>query len=76
MQWLITTRPPNRKQVEMGIKSGNELLEKYRRTRGRAPSLPQRIWHSGIVYVMAGSMCCMLILQALEMIFKFDLPMF
>jgi len=33
LQWLVTTKPPTKKQIEMGIKSGNELLEKYRLRR-------------------------------------------
>ena len=63
MQWLVTTKPPSPKQVEMGIRSGKDLLEKYRLSRGPMPNPFQRIWNSGIFHVMFGFACCELIVQ-------------
>lgn len=54
VQWLITTKPPSDKQIEMGIRSGKELLAKYERTRGGIPSIWQRLWYSGMFFVLLG----------------------
>ncbi len=74
LQWLFTTRPPNRKQIEMGIRSGEELLEKYRRIRNPTPTFWQRIWNSGLAYVLVGFTACELLAQGLAWIFHWDLP--
>jgi hypothetical protein len=58
LQFVVTTRPPNAKQVEMGIRSGKALLEKYRVTRGTPPNVWQRLWNSGMPYVLVGSSLC------------------
>lgn len=73
-QWLFTTRPPNRKQLEMGIKSGKELLEKYRLARNPPPTVLQRIWASGIAYVMAGFGVCYGIASGIAWLFHYQLP--
>lgn len=70
VQWLITTKPPTDKQIMSGIKAGNELLEQYRSKRGRVPNIPQRLWHSGLVYVFIGSAACTLLLKLLQIVFK------
>jgi len=63
MQWLVTTRPPSKKHIEMGIRSGKELLDKYRLTRGPSPNPLQRLWNSGIFHVMFGFVACELLVQ-------------
>jgi hypothetical protein len=74
MQWAVTTRPPSKKHVEMGIKSGKELLEKYRMIRNPSPNPLQRIWNSGMVHVLSGFLICSLIAAGVGAIFHVDLP--
>lgn len=74
MQFLLTTRPPSRKHIEMGIKSGKELLEKYRFSRGIAPNPLQRLWNSGIFHVMGGFAACYFVCWGVGYLFDFNLP--
>lgn len=55
VQYWITTRPPTNRQIELGIQSGKELLEKYSQTKRVQVSFGMRLWNSGIFHVMAGS---------------------
>jgi hypothetical protein len=55
-QLWITTRRPNREQIEMGIKSANELLDRYAQAPVERPTFLQRLWNSGIVYTALGGM--------------------
>jgi CBS domain-containing protein len=73
-QWLFTTRPPNRKQLEMGIKSGNELLEKYRLVRNAYPNVFQRLWNSGMAYVLLGFAICEGLSAGIAWLFHYNLP--
>jgi len=73
-QWLFTTRPPNRKQIEMGIKSGKALLEKYRLERNPPPNIAQRIWSSGMVYVLVGFAICDGLAMGIAWLFHYNLP--
>ena len=56
LQFYATTRRPTDRQIAMGIRAGRELLENYKRARTWTPTLWQRIWHSGMLHVIAGSM--------------------
>jgi hypothetical protein len=56
VQLLITTRPPNERQIESGIRAGKELLARYRTAHGPQPTPFTRILHSGMLHVMAGSL--------------------
>lgn len=55
VQFWVTTRPPSRRQIESGIRAGNELLERFQGARYSAPSVFQRIWFSGMPQLVAGS---------------------
>lgn len=73
LQYYVTTRPPSKKHLAMGIRSGKELLEKYRTTGHAArPTVARRIWHSGMLHVMTGSLLCYLVAAAL--VKAFNLP--
>lgn len=56
VQLLITTRPPSDRQIESGIRAGKELLARYRSAHGPQPTPLNRIVHSGMLHVMAGSL--------------------
>jgi CBS domain-containing protein len=66
IQWLVTTRPPSQKHIQMGIKSGRELLEKYRLTRGATATPIQRIWNSGLLQVLFGFTLTHLVIGQIE----------
>lgn len=57
-QYWITTRPPTEKQLDMGIRSGKKLLDAYQRSDMATPTVGQRIYYSGIAYVIAGAFLC------------------
>ncbi|RYG88266.1 DUF1385 domain-containing protein [bacterium] len=54
-QLYVTTRRPNARQIESGIRAGRSLLETYARSGRVQPSIPSRIWNSGLLHVMTGS---------------------
>ena len=56
LQLYATTKRPTDRQLAMGIRAGKELLENYKNARTWMPTLCQRIWHSGMLHVIAGSM--------------------
>lgn len=66
VQKYVTTRPPTDRQVMMGIRSAQELLEKYAVQRGPAPSPGHRIVASGMLHAMAGSLLAGAIYGAIE----------
>ena len=72
LQWLLTTRPPNRRQIEMGVKSGRELLDKYRYHRGGSPNPFVRLWNSGLLHVIAGFAICSLLVWAAAKVLNVD----
>lgn len=74
MQALVTTRPPNAKQIEMGIRSGKELLDKYRTLRGPMPNPFQRIWNSGMIHVLLGFAICEGAARGVEALTHWNLP--
>ena len=55
LQFAFTTKPPNQKQILMGIRSGNELLEKCRHQNPTSHSGFARLWNSGMLHVLVGS---------------------
>lgn len=55
VQYWVTTRPPSEKHIRMGIKAGKELLERHQTARIAVPSIPLRLFNSGIFHVIAGS---------------------
>jgi CBS domain-containing protein len=55
LQEFVTTRPANEKQLRSGIQAAQQLLDHYARSRVATPSIPQRLWNSGILQVMIGS---------------------
>lgn len=55
VQYLVTTKPPTRKQVEGAIAAANELLENYRRSDRLSPGFWRRLGKSGLPYVMLGA---------------------
>lgn len=56
LQRYVTTREPSEKELMMGIRSGRELLEKYRTSSMEFPSVWKRILNSGILQIIAGSL--------------------
>jgi CBS domain-containing protein len=73
LQYYVTTRPATDRQLELGIAAGKDLLEKYSRSRVTAPSIPQRLWNSGLFHVMAGASLCYGLVRLLEMVLHVDL---
>ncbi len=55
VQYFVTTKPPNRRQVEGAIAAANELLENYRNSARLSPSFWRRLAKSGLPFVLAGA---------------------
>jgi CBS domain-containing protein len=72
LQQFVTTRPPNRRQLESGIRAGTELLDKFARSHVTVPTIPRRLWNSGLFHVMAGSTSAAIVLQLVGSYFKLD----
>lgn len=65
LQFWFTTRPPNRRQLESGIKAGKELLAKYEQNPVVAPSGWSRFHSSGLPYILVGYLALVYGLSAL-----------
>lgn len=65
VQSRFTTKPPTQKQLQAGIEAGKQLLSNYQTARNTNPSIPQRIWQSGILHAMAGSIATALMVYAI-----------
>lgn len=65
VQYLVTTKPPNRKQVEGAISAATEMIENYRKSARLSPSFWRRLSKSGLPYVMAGAMATSAIAMAI-----------
>lgn len=61
VQMWFTTKEPSRKQLEGAIRSGRALLDVYVHSRSSHPTLPQRIYNSGILHVLLGATVIMLV---------------
>lgn len=55
VQYWFTTRPPSKKQLEAGIRSGKELLHRFQVSPIMQTSPWGRILNSGILWVVVGS---------------------
>lgn len=67
MQYWVTTKPPSDKQLLMGIRSGQELLQRYQFAPRNASSPLQRIAASGMLQVLLGSTAVILLAHFLGM---------
>ncbi len=54
VQQNFTTKPPTDRQLEAGIRSGKELLERYAKEGHPLTNPWERIWRSGLLQVMSG----------------------
>ncbi len=73
LQYWVTTRPPNAKQLEMGISAGRELLQKYQLDRERSSSPFVRIYCSGMIHVMTGSMLMYGLIELIAWVFQISI---
>lgn len=73
-QQFITTRKPSERQLRSGIKAGIELIDKYSVARFSSVNVPTRIWNSGLLHVVAGSILAWLLLEGVLMLFHLNLP--
>ncbi|MFZ4507017.1 MAG: DUF1385 domain-containing protein [Fimbriimonas sp.] len=74
VQFYITTRPPTDKQLEMGIRSGKELIEKLSSGRTGSDNPFVRLWNSGMFHVLTGSALALGITTGLAKLFNVELP--
>jgi hypothetical protein len=65
VQSAFTTKPPTSAQIELGIKAGKDLLRNYQSSGSLSPSIPVRLWQSGMLHAIAGSMIVATLFTAL-----------
>jgi hypothetical protein len=76
-QRYFTTKKPNRKQIDMGIRAGNELLDRYSRGEGSNPTIVSRIWSSGILLILASAAATLFLISTIAAaVFRVDLGIF
>ncbi len=73
LQYWVTTKEPNDKQIALGIRSGKLLLEKFATQGSGSTSIAGRIFNSGLLHVIAGSLLALGIFSALTVIFHLPL---
>lgn len=62
VQQNFTTRPPTEKQLLAGIRAGKDLLRNYQTASRITPPVYLRIWQSGLLHAIVGSMLVAFIL--------------
>jgi CBS domain-containing protein len=75
MQAYVTTKTPTEKHLQMGIRSGKELLEKYASSGGQTASFGKRIINSGMLHVIAGFLIVVGISLAIGALFHIKMLM-
>jgi hypothetical protein len=55
LQYYFTTRRPSDKQLANGVKTANELIDKYQEQPNLQVSGLQRIWNIGLLQTIAGT---------------------
>jgi len=73
VQQYITTAPAHERHIQMGIRSGEELLRKYVQAPVVSASFPRKILNSGMLHVMAGSLLCSGLVYLVARAFGYDL---
>ncbi len=68
--------PPNRAQVESGIRAGKELLANYREEVLGARAPGRRIWNLGFVQIGAGLAATFLLAEAAMKLLGWTVPFF
>ena len=68
LQQFLTTRTPNKRQLESGLSAARELLERHASFGVASPTFLQRIWNSGAIHVMIGSTLSYAIVLGIEYI--------
>jgi len=69
LQEYVTTKTPTDAQLEMGIKAGRELLENFRQSPVAYPTVTQKLLHSGLPQLLAGSFGITLLIDGLVKLF-------
>jgi hypothetical protein len=75
LQRFVTTRPATVAQLESGIRSGNDLLEKFSHAQEVTPNVFARIWNSGLLQVIAGSSLTYLVVWSIAKLTGWDIPL-
>jgi len=63
LQYWVTTKQPNAKQIQLGINAGEALLENYRKAPFTHANPWQRIWNSGFLQIVTGSITMSILVE-------------
>ena len=64
VQQYVTTKEPTDRQIDMGISSAKELLNRHATSGGGKRTIFNRIWNTGLLHVLAGMIVVFEIAQA------------
>jgi CBS domain-containing protein len=73
VQYWVTTRKPTAKHIDLGIKAGKELLERFEKGGETKRTFLGYIWNTGLLHVMLGAYTVVGIGQALDWYFGWRL---
>jgi hypothetical protein len=74
LQYWFTTKRPSDRQLESGIRAGNELLSRYE-TASRLMASPwQRLWNSGMLQVIFGATIMTFLAWFVLRLLGYDIP--
>lgn len=74
LQWAVTTKPPTRKQIELGVRAGKDLLAKAEWVGDRHPNLLKRLALSGMFQIMVGAFATHALIAVLAYLLKVPQP--
>jgi CBS domain-containing protein len=72
-QKYITTKRPNERQLAQAISAGHEVIAKYASAKTSNPSIPVRIWNTGLAFILVGSVAVGTLFGALGYFFHFKI---
>lgn len=75
LQQHVTTRKPSEAQLKGAIHAAEQLCERYASARISTPSIPIRIWNSGLLHVISGSVLMTLLIYGVAALFGWDVPL-
>lgn len=74
VQQYITTKKPNLRQTKQAIAAAEQLIYKYQTARRTVPSLPLKLYYSGMFHVIGGSTAAYFLLLGISKLLHIELP--
>ncbi|MFN8139360.1 MAG: DUF1385 domain-containing protein [Fimbriimonadales bacterium] len=76
VQFLFTTKPPTKAQVENAIAAAGELLHRFRNSGRLNPNFWQRLLNTGLPWVLAGGFAVSLAAYGVSWLLGYPIPVY